>query len=911
VTETPDRQALLRIFLAEAFEAVAGLEESLGAAGDGEGPSTDSLLVVVHRLKGSAAVYGFPGLAGLAGMAEAVLDRAQGALTDTGGSDRALLGDLVRALRRLCDSIADTGEEDPQEVAALCARLLDVPSGPETPSKPPPPSIRAEVNAYFAAEATEHLESITTCLLTLEQEGPSEAALSALLRAAHTLKGAAYTVGHTAAAERAHQIEEALVGVREERIALTPAVIDAAFAHIVALRRLVATDEAALTPAGREPAPSPPRVVDGAGAPRGGLPRPAPAAGFDRLPPVSRPFVRVALTRLDALASLVGELVIARNRLETHVRGLERIHGQLASSRSSMTVLVKDLDRTRLPGRSPIAPAGPGDGPPVEAATLAGLFADLDLDRGDDVAFLSRRLNEISADVAEVQSELGAAIRTLTGDAAATQQLMSKLRGEVTRTRMVPVGAVFARLRPPLSETARAVGKAVLLATGGDSVELDGAIVEQIADPLLHLVQNAVVHGIESADERRARGKPPDGCVKLSAYPRGGSVCIEVADDGRGIDVAQLRERAVRGGFLPAAVARRLSDAEALDLIFLPGLSTAALVTAAAGRGIGLDVVRTNVARLNGKVTVTTEAGVGTRFTLTVPLTVLTSEALMVRVGRETLALPLRAVQKVVTAGPEAIEWRDGAERLRVDDQLVPVVRLDRVLGLSAAALAGRIPVVLLRTDGGGAAAVVDEIVGKQEHVVKSLGPFLEGLGPFAGAIVSAEGRVIFVLDPSRLTAAAEPSLPVRLPEPDDAPAEVAMPPAATEPSHVLLVDDSVSVRKFVGHMLEKGGLRVVTASDGAEALERLAETAFQVVITDLEMPRVNGFELIQDLRRRPATRDVPVVVLTTRAGAKHLDLARWLGVDHYLAKPVEEEAFVRLITSLAGTAADGPAGEA
>jgi chemosensory pili system protein ChpA (sensor histidine kinase/response regulator) len=137
------------------------------------------------------------------------------------------------------------------------------------------------------------------------------------------------------------------------------------------------------------------------------------------------------------------------------------------------------------------------------------------------------------------------------------------------------------------------------------------------------------------------------------------------------------------------------------------------------------------------------------------------------------------------------------------------------------------------------------------------------------------------------------------------------MPPAATEPSHVLLVDDSVSVRKFVGHMLEKGGLRVVTASDGAEALERLAETAFQVVITDLEMPRVNGFELIQDLRRRPATRDVPVVVLTTRAGAKHLDLARWLGVDHYLAKPVEEEAFVRLITSLAGTAADGPAGEA
>src|SRR5262249_8216146 len=294
------------------------------------------------------------------------------------------------------------------------------------------------------------------------------------------------------------------------------------------LRRLVATDATAATPASGEPVPRPPRVIDGAGAPTSGLPRPAPAAGLDRLPPVGRPFMRVALTRLDALVSLVGELVIARNRLETHVRGLERTPGPPASSRSRMTAVVKDLDRTRPPGRTPLGPAGPGDGSPVEAATLAGLFADLDLDRGDDVDFLAGRLDEISADVAEVQSELGAAIRTLAGDAAASQQLMSKLRGEGTRTRMVPVGAVFARLRPPLRETARAVGKAVLLATGGETVELDGAIVEQIADPLLHLVQNAVVHGIESAEERRARGKPRDGTVKLAAYPRGGAVCIEV-----------------------------------------------------------------------------------------------------------------------------------------------------------------------------------------------------------------------------------------------------------------------------------------------------------------------------------------------------------------------------------------------
>jgi len=200
---------------------------------------------------------------------------------------------------------------------------------------------------------------------------------------------------------------------------------------------------------------------------------------------------------------------------------------------------------------------------------------------------------------------------------------------------------------------------------------------------------------------------------------------------------------------------------------------------------------------------------------------------------------------------------------------------------------------------------VVDEIVGKEENTVRSVGAFLDGLGPFAGVTVSAEGRVIFVLDPDRLLEALDGDAGEAAGTGGEGAHVQGAPPPPTggAPPRVLLVDDSLSVRKFVGHMLERAGLEVVTAADGAEALERVTEAPFQVVITDLEMPRVNGFELIQDLRRRPATRDVPVVVLTTRAGAKHLNLARWLGVDHYLAKPVEEGAFVRLIASLAGPA--------
>jgi chemosensory pili system protein ChpA (sensor histidine kinase/response regulator) len=322
-------------------------------------------------------------------------------------------------------------------------------------------------------------------------------------------------------------------------------------------------------------------------------------------------------------------------------------------------------------------------------------------------------------------------------------------------------------------------------------------------------------------------------------------------------------------------------------------------------------VVRAGLARLHGEIAVASTPGVGTSFTLKLPLTLLISEALMVRVGSETLAIPLLAVQQVLMARPEWIRPTERGEVLPLYLETVDLLRLDRVLGLPPGPELDRVPVVVLRGGGRVVAVAVRDILEKEAIVVKGLGPFLDGLWPFAGGTISADGRVILVLDPSRLLqpgGAGGPRPAPTLAPVAEAPEIVLPPPPEPEATErrrrVLLVDDSISVRTHVGRMLERSGFAVALASDGVEARERLAEAPVDVVITDLEMPRMNGFELIQELRRATATRMLPVVVLTTRAGSKYLNLARWLGANHYVAKPVDEDAFVALVESLVSPAA-------
>lgn len=927
----------------EAWDTLATLEQDLPVfAGGADVPpdAVERLRIGGHRLRGAAALHGFPGVSSLAAAIESIADRAATAPAEERRAAAGALDELVAALKQALDAIGERGREDRAAIDALVARL----SAPPAAGRPADPAgldelsrffaDSPEVLSYFAPEASEHLDAMTASLLRLEQEGPNPAEIAALFRAVHTLKGAAFTVGCRPMGDLAHRLEDVLGAIRDGQAALTPAVIEAAFAGADALRAMLRSAEEAAPelPAAIARARS---LLEGlvlapAGGPAGGEVPSLPAAESET--PVAEPpaplgedvpaagrsavraprdrergrgSVRVNLDRLDALMNLVGELVIARSRLEGRLAEFERLADLLGFSERRMAQVVREFERKYFDPRIPESPtgapvrAGNGSEPgPASMEAVIQQFEDLEFDRYDDFNILARSVGELSNDLSEIQAQLAGLVRAVRDDTGHVQRLTSDLRGEITRARLVPVSRLFARFARQVRETARATGKRAALTVRDEGVEMDSSVVEQLADPLLHLVQNAIVHGLESEAERRAAGKPPEGTITLSASHRAGMIHIEVADDGRGIDLDGLKRAAVARGFVEPAQLPLLGVPDLLDLLFRPGFSTADRVTTGAGRGVGLDVVRTNIARLGGHVEVDTRLGAGTRFTIKLPLTIAITDAFLLRVGGEVFALPVSAVRLVLRVRPSDVYRVGGAEMVMVEGELVDLVRLADVLGVPAAPVPGPVSALAVRGGRRTAAVAVDELLGKDEIVVKSLGAFLEDCGPYAGATITGAGRVLLLLDPGRLVeggtrrGAAAPVL--------------AVDSVGRGQRRVLLVDDSISIRKFVGQMLERAGFAVITASDGAEALERLSEVTVDAVVTDLEMPRVSGYELVRDLRRRPATREVPVVILTTRAGAKHVSLARQLGVTHYVTKPVDESRLVRLLESLLAPSAAG-----
>jgi chemosensory pili system protein ChpA (sensor histidine kinase/response regulator) len=964
-----DRQFLLSVFLMEAWDTLAAVEDGLATLRHSpDAPGVlEHLVVVTHRLRGSAALSGFPQVAGLAAAMEEAVEQV--AATPREADRRALapLSDMVFWLKTALDVIGETGVEDADAIAESLAGL--VASSPRPPADETARPLaeldrffadQADVLEYFVPEAIEHLEAMAQSLIALEGEGSTVAEIAALFRAVHTLKGAAYTVGCGVIGDLAHRIEDMLGEIRERQRPLDRGAIETVFAGLDALRLLVRSGEdradtraaayeraivlldavppiaaVASPPSAAEAAvaeaveasatvsaatPSSPTVAERP-------PRSEPVVAAEPVAPAVeraarngdrsrssrdaarrvRPSIRVSLDRLDALMNLVGELVITRSRLERHLAQLEQAGELLSFTQSRMTQTVAEFE-SKYADRV-VPPAQPRGSGPLEpgVSPLGEFFDELEFDRYDDFNLLARRVGEISSDLTEIQHELTGLVRTVREDAGGVQRLSGELRGQITRARMVPVGRLFAPFVRMVRDSARAAGKSVALEVRGETVEMDTTIVELMADPLIHLVRNAIAHGVEAEEARRRQGKPPQGTIHLGAAHKGGSIYIEVADDGRGIDVEAVAEAARRGGFITAEALARLGERDILDLIFLPGLTTATSVTTTAGRGVGMDVVRANVSRLGGEIEVQTEAGRGTRFRIRLPLTVAIADALMVSVGPQTLAIPVPAVKGALSMRSEEVRIVDGVESVEIEGETVDLVRLDRVLQIPARDGDGPLSIVALRTGRRTLAVVVDEFLSKEEIVIKNLGAFLQGIGPFSGATVTGQGRVILLLDSLKLlemrTVASWPPTVERHPE-----REAVVAPAAEAKRRVLLVDDSVSVRRFVGGMLERAGFHVVAARDGAEALQQLAEEPVDVIVTDLEMPRLNGYELIRDLNREPTTCDLPVVVLTTRAGAKHVNLARELGVDHYVAKPVDEASFVQLIESLA-TAAPARAG--
>ncbi|MGH2397886.1 MAG: hybrid sensor histidine kinase/response regulator, partial [bacterium] len=530
--------------------------------------------------------------------------------------------------------------------------------------------------------------------------------------------------------------------------------------------------------------------------------------------------IRVSRDRLERLLNLVGELVIGRGRLEQRLMVLEQLSHQVQVYKNRLQESVRTFEEKHaftLPSASPNT--GEASGPGFPGLTD---FGSLEFDKYDDFNVFARRTAEVSTDINEAMSQLSNSIKRAREDMDQVQRLTLGMRDEIARARMVPIGTPFTRFRRAVREMARTTGKDVMLITSGEQTEVDTGVVERLVDPLIHLVRNAVYHGIEPSAVRIAQDKPPVGSVYIHAAHRGNAVVIEVEDDGRGLDLEKIKAKAIQLGLLRQAAASALSDMEAAKLIFLPGISTAEQIGDQAGRGMGMDVVKRAIEGMNGQIDIESARGVGTKFTLTLPVSLLISMALLVRAGNERYAFPLPSTREVVLPPPGALQDLGGRSVLQIGEEAIEVRSLAHLLEIEAPEPSGPTPVVIVRAMSGAVGLAVDELLGRQEIVIKSLGslkPFQKSF--FAGATIDPEGRVVLVIDVGRLLAGrlgqdtlAIEHAPLSATEPG-APTDESGLEIAGKTARILLIDDSLSVRKFVGRMLEGGGYAVDTAVDG------------------------------------------------------------------------------------------------
>jgi chemosensory pili system protein ChpA (sensor histidine kinase/response regulator) len=437
----------------------------------------------------------------------------------------------------------------------------------------------------------------------------------------------------------------------------------------------------------------------------------------------------------------------------------------------------------------------------------------------------------------------------------------------------------------------------------------------------VHLVRNSVAHGIERPEDRITEGKPEMGKVSLRAYHRGNHIYIEVEDDGRGIDYERVKLSAIERGLVSPETADRLTERDLREMLFHPGFTTAPVKTELAGRGVGLDVVRANLNALNGEIDIQSVSGQGTKFTLKVPLTLIISPALFVRCGVTNFALPLAVVEEIRRLRADEIEDVGGKLLTKVRDVVTEVVRLDTYLGLPPLEpINGYFRMVVANAGNRQVGLVVEEVLGKDEIVIKNLGEYLRRVKLFPGTTIAPDGSLILLIDLNRMVA-TEPN-ERRAVQASASASRVFAPGSAavargTIPTEaidrvdqervIVVADDSISVRKFVGRMLEKNGYRAKLAADGLEAAELVSQVGCHLVITDLEMPRMTGYELMAQLRQSPATKRIPVMVVTSRAGAKHRDRALKEGASAFLTKPVQEDQLLAAIEQLIGTEAARP----
>ncbi|HET7774509.1 MAG TPA: hybrid sensor histidine kinase/response regulator, partial [Burkholderiaceae bacterium] len=549
-------------------------------------------------------------------------------------------------------------------------------------------------------------------------------------------------------------------------------------------------------------------------------------------------------------------------------------------------------------------------------------FDPLEFDRFTRLQELTRLIAESVNDVQTVQQNLGRSLVEADRDLLNQARLTRDLTQDLMRVRMVPFDSVSNRLYRVVRQAGRDTGKRVALDIRGAGNEVDRAVLERMVGPFEHLLRNAVAHGVESAERRIASGKSDQGNIQVDVRQEGNEIRITFSDDGAGLNLPRIRERGVERGLLAADA--NVSDTELTELIFQPGFSTATELTELAGRGVGMDVVRAETASLGGRISVSTELGKGTQFTIFLPLTLAVTQVVLVRVGSHTVALPAVLVSEVqqLKAAALAAAYNEGQVISR--GKPVAMHYLAQLMALEDATPAAQrySPVVVLAQGDERTAIHVDEVIGTREVVVKNIGPQLARVIGISGATVLGSGEVVLIINPlpmaQRFGHAATAPHPAA---PQDAVVGGAVAEivdgrkAASEPSQglrtlpvVMVVDDSLTVRRVTQRLLTREGFQVVLAKDGVDALRQLQDVTPDVMLVDIEMPRMDGFDLTRNIRGDARYTELPIIMITSRTADKHRNFAMELGVNVFLGKPYQDNELLGHIRSFLGSRAPQPA---
>ena len=877
------------IYAKEALQHVQTLEA--------QSKASDEFARAAHTLASSSRTAGFDAVADLAAALEHWTPVASHV---SAARDVELVKEAIGKLREMVAALAQRQAPAPAIEAAralheLTARLQALPPPPVQVEPAEPAPVPASAPAAAPAPAPKSGKELRVMKDDIDQQllpifleeaetlvphigsdlrdwkaNPSDQNISdSLRRGLHTLKGSARMAGAIRLGELTHVIESQIEAAIEsgEFSALLFDELESKMDRLSLDLENMGGRLAAVSPAPAVAAqPRAARVE----APRAEPPLPSPAA-----------LLRVNADTLDHLITESGEIAIARSRIEAELRQVKQ---SLSDLKDSVTRLRNQLREVEVQADSQMQ------------SRLSVLeerdrdFDPLEFDRYTRLQELTRMMAESLNDAASIQQSLLKSLGETDAGLLQQARISRDVQQELMRMRAVPFSNLNERLYRIMRQTAREVGKKAELEIEGGQVELDRSVLEKIGAPLEHMLRNALGHGLESPQERLAAGKPESGRIAINLRQESNEIALVVSDDGAGLDLDKLHKKAIEKGVLTRD--QQASDAELMQLIFVSGLSTAEKVTQLSGRGVGMDVVRNEIASIGGRVDIATTRGGGTTFTVYLPLTLAVTQTVIVRAGTNVLAVSSATVEQVLRVKADVLATLYEKAVIESQGRSYPLYYLQHLLGARGATeIQTYNSVLLLRSGMQRIALHVDELIGNQEIVVKNIGPQLSRVPGVGGATVMGDGRIVLIVNPVKLAQRARSALAKTA-----IPAAAMAAPAAAATPLIMVVDDSLTVRKITTRLLEREGYRVLTAKDGVDALEQIKDTLPAVMLVDIEMPRMDGFELTKTVRGDQRTRGIPIIVISSRTAEKHRSQATQLGVNAFLGKPYQESELLEQV---------------